>query len=377
MNMNLKIRMAGALVALATSVAAFAQSADPVVAIGMELTGTYAFAGVPMANGARVAAAEINDTNFLGGRKLKVLIEDNASDKSQMITLVNRFANQDKAVAIVGPLASVEAVAAAPVANQNHILMVTGAQSPDVPKAGPASFNIIAPPSVTMAGLAQYSMNTLKVKKIALLTVRDNDGYIALKNVVRDYFKQHGGQVVFDDSVLASDTDFTGLATKLADANPDAVFIAMPSEKGASFVIQARQAGLPMSTRFMGPSTLASDAFIRIGGGAVENTIIAADYFVGRASAANKAFVERHQKMFNKMPENWTAIGYTGMYLVANALKNAGPNANPAALQKAFYALKDVPVLLGDGHYSIDANRVPNYGTALIVVTGGKFAALK
>lgn len=362
-----------AALAFAASGSANAQSGDPVVAIGMEMTGTYAFAGVPMADGAQVAAAEINESNFLGGRKIKVVQQDNGSDKSQMITLVNRFAGTDGAVAIVGPLASVQAVAAAPVANQKHILMLTGAQSPDVPKAGPWTNGISSPPDVIMGLLAKYTVEKLKAKKIALLTVRDNDGYKTTANVVRNYFKSHGLSVVFDDSVLASDTDFSGLATKLADAAPDAVFIALPAEQGASFVIQARQAGLPMSTPFIGPQGMASDAFIRIGGGAVEGTIVAADYFGGQPSAANRAFVARYQKMFHKAPDNWSGIGYTGMYLVANALKKAGPGASNEAIREGLFSLQNVPVLLGDGQYSFDANRVPHYGVSLIQVKDGKW----
>jgi branched-chain amino acid transport system substrate-binding protein len=360
--------------ALAMSGAARAQTSDPVVAIGMEMTGTYAFAGVPMANGAQVAAAEINEANFLNGRKLKVVQQDNGSDKSQMITLVNRFAGADKALAIVGPLASVQAVAAAPIANQKHIVMLTGAQSPDVPKAGPWTNGISSPPDVIMSLLAKYAAETLKAKKLALLTVRDNDGYKTTVNVMRSYFKSHGLQIVFDDSVLASDTDFSGLATKLADAQPDAVFVALPAEQGASFVIQARQAGLPMSTPFLGPQGMASDALIRIGGSAMEGTVVAADYFSGSPSPANRAFVTRYQAMFHKAPDNWAGIGYTGMYLVANALKKAGPGASSEAVRQALFSLQNVPVLLGDGQYSYDANRVPHYGVSLIRVKDGKWA---
>ena len=190
-----------------------AQAAEVVVGMGMALTGNYAFAGVPVANGVKIAVAEINEADFLKGRRIKLLTEDDASDKSQMITLVNRFASVDNAAAVIGPLSSLEALAAAPVANAQKITLISTGVSPDILKAGPWSFKVMSPPAVTMQSLAAYAVTTLKAKRAALLTVRDNDGFITQKNAMRDYFKAHGVEVVSDDSVAASDVDFTAVGT--------------------------------------------------------------------------------------------------------------------------------------------------------------------
>ncbi len=350
-----------------------AQSAEVVVGMGMALTGNYAFAGVPVANGVKVATAEINDTDFLKGRRIKLLAEDNASDKNQMITLVNRFANVDNAVAVIGPLSSLETLAAAPVANAQKIVLLSAGVSPDILKAGPWSFKVMSPPATTMQVLARYAVDVLKAKRAALLTVRDNDGFITQKNAVRDYFKSHGVEVAVDDSVAASDVDFTAIATKLADADPDVVFFAMPAEQGASLVVQARQAGLEQKVRFLGPQAMAAEALIRIGGRAVEGSVVAADYFAGATAAQNVEFVRRYRAMFNAPPENWSGIGYTMMYLVATAIRNAGPAADRDRIRQALDASKDIPTVLGNGSYSLDASRDAAYGATLIEVTGGKF----
>ena len=350
-----------------------AQPAEVVIAMGMALTGNYAFAGVPVANGVKVAAAEINETDFLMGRRIKLLVEDDASDKSQMITLVNRFATVDNAVAVIGPLSSLEALAAAPVANAQKITLISTGVSPDILKAGPWSFKVMSPPSVTMQSLAAYAVDTLKVKRVALLTVRDNDGFITQKNAMRDYFKAHGVAVVMDDSVAASDIDFTAVATKLADADPTAVFFAMPAEQGASLVVQARQAGLEQSVRFLGPQAMAAQSLIRIGGKAVDGTVVAADYFAGSNTPHNAEFVRRYRAMFNTEPENWSGIGYAMMYLVATAIRTAGPGGDRDAVRAALAASKDVATVLGDGSYSLDSSRDASYGATLITVKDEAF----
>jgi branched-chain amino acid transport system substrate-binding protein len=371
--MNIVEKAAG-VVAIAVALTASAQAQEVPVGVGMALTGNYAFAGVPVTNGVRVAAEEINATNFLNGRKIKLIVQDNASDKNQIITLINRFATVDNAVAVIGPLSSLEALAAAPVANEKGIVMISTGVSPDILKAGPWSFKVMSPPAVTMRALAEYAVDNLKAKRAALLSVRDNDGFITPKNAVRDYFKSRGVEVVLEDSVAASDVDFTAISTKLANANPDVVFFAMPAEQGASLVVQARQAGLAQNVRFLGPQAMSAESLIRIGGKAVEGSIIAADYFVGAPGKQNSEFVERHRKMFNKDPENWTGVGYTMMYLVATAIKNAGPGADREKIRKELTALKDVPTVLGNGKYSLDGNRDAAYGAALVTVKDGKFA---
>ena len=350
-----------------------AQPAEVVIAMGMALTGNYAFAGVPVANGVKVAAAEINETDFLKGRRIKLLVEDDASDKGQMITLVNRFATVDNAVAVIGPLSSLEALAAAPVANAQKITLISTGVSPDILKAGPWSFKVMSPPSVTMQSLAAYAVDTLKTKRVALLTVRDNDGFITQKNAMRDYFKAHGVTVVMDDSVAASDIDFTAVATKLADADPTAVFFAMPAEQGASLVVQARQAGLEQSVRFLGPQAMAAQSLIRIGGKAVEGTVVAADYFAGSDTPHNAEFVRRYRATFNTEPENWSGIGYAIMHLVATAIRTAGPGADRDAIRAALAGSKDVATVLGAGSYSLDGSRDASYGATLITVKDGAF----
>ncbi len=371
--MNIATRLA-ATVALGMALALPAQAQEVPVGVGMALTGNYAFAGVPVTNGIKVAAEEINDTNFLNGRKIKLIVQDNASDKNQIITLINRFVTVDNVVAVIGPLSSLEALAAAPVANEKGVVMITTGVSPDILKAGPWSFKVMSPPVKTMGALSEYAVDTLKAKRAALLSVRDNDGFITQKNAVRDYFKSHGVEIVLEDSVAGSDVDFTAISTKLANAKPDVVFFAMPAEQGASLVGQARQAGLPQSVRFLGPQAMSAESLIRIGGKAVEGSVIAADYFVGTPGKQNADFIERHRKMFNKDPENWTGVGYTMMYLVATAIKNAGPGADREKVRKELTALKDVPVVLGNGKYSLDANRDAAYGAALVTVKDGKFA---
>src|ERR1700742_3224978 len=119
LKMNMRRRSVIAAAALmAASGLAFAQAKEIPVGVFNSLTGTYAFGGVPIQNGIRLALEEANAQGLPGGNKFKIIEGDEAGDKAQAITLVNQFVRRDNAMLILGPTISAMALAAAPVANE-------------------------------------------------------------------------------------------------------------------------------------------------------------------------------------------------------------------------------------------------------------------
>ena len=366
-----------ALAGLTAGAFAFPAAAQEIpIGVPMALTGPYAFVGVPIRNGIVLALEEANAANTLGA-KIRIIGEDTASDKGQAISLTNRLASVDKVLMMLGPTSSIEGTAAAPVANDLKLPMFTSAVSADVLKAGPWSYKVTASPRDIMAELGHYATGKLNVKKVAYVFNRDNDGFVAQKNIIRDVMKEAGAVNVAEEGILGSDTDFTALATKLAGAGADAIFVASPAEQGANVVIQARQAGLPDKTVILAPPSMASQAFIKAGGKAIEGAVLVADYFEGSATSQNRAFVEAYKARYKSSPDNWAAVGYTLGTVAVQVLKAAGPNADREKVRAAFASIKDVPTVLGTGTYSFDSNRAPQYGAAIITVKNGQFAMVK
>ena len=97
-----------------------ARAEEVVVGIQTSETGPFAaYAGFATRSGIDAALEFIKTSNYLGyGRTIKAIYEDNGSDKTQAITLTNRFATRDKVSIMVGPVATPLALAAAPVAQQ-------------------------------------------------------------------------------------------------------------------------------------------------------------------------------------------------------------------------------------------------------------------
>jgi len=347
------------------------------VAIFNATTGVYAFGGVPIQNAMRMALEDANASGMLGAAKIKIFEGDTAGEKAQTLNLVNQFARRDKVMLIMGPTTSGEALGAVAAANDLQVPMLSIGSSNEIPAAGPWTFKIQASPNDIMSFLAKYVAEKSGIKKIAIIYDQTNDGYVGQKNALRDGVKAGGVQVLAEDAIQSSDSNFLALATKLSSLDVDGIFIAAPAELSANLVVQLRQAGVDPKVRILGPSTLAAQNFLKIGGKAVEGSYLVADYAASNPSALNVAFVKAYKAKYGSDPDNWAAMGYTLAQVGLQAIKNAGPNPDREKIRAALAKLNGVPVVIGTGVWTVNAARQPSYGGVLLTIKDGKFVSMQ
>lgn len=352
---------------------AVAQGSEITVGVFNATTGVYAFGGVPIQNAMRMAVEEANKQGLPGGARIRIVEGDTAGDKAQTISLINQFARRDNAVLLLGPTTSVEAVSGAPVSNALKIPMISTSSSAEILDAGPWSFKVGAQATQTTGRLGKYAVEKLAVKKAIVVFDQGNEGYIAQKNAMRDAMKAAGAQIVGEEGIQASDSNFLPLATKIAAMGGDAVFIAAPAELSANFFMQLLQAGVDPKTRFMGPASLASQGFIKAGGKAVENAYVVADYAVTSPHPLNAAFISAYKARYGVAPDNWAAMGYSTALIGIQAIRNAGPNPDREKVRAQLAQSSKVPVVIGDGQWTLDSVRQPSYGAAILQVKNGAF----
>ena len=374
MKMHRRTLIAGTILLAAGSLA-YAQGKEIPVGVFNSLTGTYAFGGVPIQNGMKLALEEANAAGLPGGNKFKVIEGDEAGDKGQAINLVNQFVRRDNVMLILGPTISSVALGAAPVANELKVPILAIGSSPGIIATGPWAFKIQATPVDIMGFLGKLAVESLGVKNIILLHDQSNDGYIGQKNALSEYLTKAGAKVVADEKFLSSESNFLALATKVATTPTDAIFIAAPAEVAANLILQIRQAGLDPKVKFIGPSTFGSASFIKAGGKAVEGTYIVSDYSPANPSPMNLAFVKAYQAKYSMPPDNWAGMGYALGQVAVQAVKNAGPAPDRTKIRDELAKLNKVPMVMGNGTWSVDAARNPSYGGVLLQVKNGTFAS--
>jgi branched-chain amino acid transport system substrate-binding protein len=67
---------------------------DITIAVAGPMTGPVASIGEQMKRGAETAAAAINDAGGVNGRKITIVIEDDACDPKQAVAIANRIVGQ-------------------------------------------------------------------------------------------------------------------------------------------------------------------------------------------------------------------------------------------------------------------------------------------
>jgi branched-chain amino acid transport system substrate-binding protein len=349
------------------------QAEEIVIAAQYPLSGPMAsYSGPFLREGTEIAIQRINEAHLLGeGRTLKVIIEDNAGDRNQAISLMNRFATSDNALAVLGVYGSYLSLPAAPVANDLKIPFLAIAASPAIVQAGPWSFILIEQPDSSMKIEAQFAADRLKVKSAALVFDRANDASVRLKDSFAKFFKERGGAVVSEDGISAQDTNFAPIATKIVSEKIDVLYIESVPSVAGNFLVQVKQAGLDPNVKLIASGQVSSPVFRDIAGAAAEGILYAADYVADMPADENKYFVNAYRKRTNKDPDQNAAWAYTGMLLLAHAIHDAGPGADRAKVRDAMAKLTNVDVPLGAGKYSYDQERMPLFDLIMLQVVKG------
>ncbi|MBM3521662.1 MAG: hypothetical protein FJX57_01785 [Alphaproteobacteria bacterium] len=365
--------MAAAAIAIGLGATSAVQAQDVRVGVVMSTTGTFAFVGVPVVNAVRLAHDELMASNGYGGARVSLMFEDNRSVTPEAIALINRMATRDNAHMIIGPVSTGEAMAAGPVAVNLQIPLITTATAAAVLNAGPWVFKVSETPAQYMSPLGRHVAGQVKPKSCFLVFIRDNDGYIQQSAVFRDTIKAGGVAIASETSILAADSDFTALATSIVSSRADCLFLSTPPEQGANIVLQARQAGMPANTVLVGNTGMSSDRYAQAGGAAVNGTFIPSEFSPNNQAEMVRKFVEAYSKRYNQTPDHFAAQGYTMMHLIARAIRESGGNVTRESLRAAMTKTRDFPVVLGQGKFSLDDSRTPQFGSIVLVLRDGKW----
>jgi len=338
------------------------------------LTGGAAPFGVSFADGITLAAEELNQKHFLGeGNSIQLVVADDATDRSQTMSLLSRYAADQEVLAVLGPTGGAVSVAGAALANQLEIPAIITTNSTEVLEQGPYSFINSLPAAVALPTLVDYVAESRKRKNCTIIGLRDIEAYVTLQKWFTDGITSKGVAVQSLEQLGGTDSDFSSIATKVATQDQDCVFISAPPSQGANIVLQLKQAGLDPAVEIFGHMAFASPEFVQRGGAAVEGVAFIGDWVPGGFDELSEAFARNFEARFGHVPDNSNAMGYTAMTVLATALQKAGPDATRQTVMEQLTQTKDVPVVIGSGNYSYDEHRYPTTRINVLIVKDGVF----
>ena len=313
---------------------AHAQSDTVKIGVILPMTGQQASTGRQIDAAIKLWVAQ--NGNKAGGKKVEVIIKDDGSLPDATRRLAQELVVNDKVVALAGFGITPSAMAAAPIATQSKTpLVVMAAATSSITEASPyvvrTSFTL---PQVSV-GLAEWA-SANKIKKVVSLVADYGPGYDAEK-FFAERILFNGGQVIEKLRTPLRAPDFAPVLQKVRDANPDALFVFLPSGQGAAFMKQFGERGLDKAgIRLIATGDVTDDDQLNDMGDVAIGVVSSHHYSAAHPSPANKKFVEAFQAA-NKFRPNFMAVGgYDGMRLIykgLDATKGAGGDALVAAMK--------------------------------------------
>lgn len=334
------------------------------------LTGKEATFGTSAHEGTLLAVEEVNAAGGVLGKKLELLTEDDQSKAGEPANAVNKLISKDGVIAILGEVASSRSLEAGPICQDSKIPMISPASTnPSVTKVGNYVFRACFTDPFQGAALANFSTETLKATKVAMLTDVKSDYSKGLAKCFKDKFLANGGQLVTELDYNGGDKDFKGQLTTIAGASPQAVFVPGYYTDVALIAIQAKQLGLTVP--LFGGDGWESSVLLDIGKESMNGNYFSTHCAADQGTPKMTAFVEAYKKKFNgKVPDAMAVLGYDSAMMLADAIKRAGTTES-AALRDAIAATKDFEGV--SGKFSLNADRDAVKALVFIKIEDGKF----
>lgn len=342
--------------ALALAGSAWAQTPDQTIKIGVSapLSGDLATYGKSVRDAIVLAADSIN-TQQGGtlGKKIELVIEDNQSRPEQAKTVFEKLIKRDKVVAIIGDVTSGCTMAAAPVAQENKIPMLTPtATNERVTAAGDYIFRSCFMDSMQGGAMAGFAIEDLKAKNLAVLYNIKDPYSVGLHDAFISYAKAHGATISVDLSYSSGDVDYRGQLTKIKRAKPDAIYAPGYYSEVGLFCRQAR--GMGITAPFLGSDGWDSAKTPEIGGDSINGCYFTNHYSPEDQRPEVQNFVAAYKSRYGTVPDALAILAYDATYIMADAIKRAG-STDGDKIRQALATTRDFPAATGS--ITIDANR--------------------
>jgi branched-chain amino acid transport system substrate-binding protein len=337
---------AGATTAGAISCAEYASqgSGGAPINIGADgsLTGATANFGTGMKRGIEICAKEFNDAGGYQGRKVNIAILDDQVKPELAVANVTRFLQQDKAIAIIGPVNSGNALAylpkveeaevpdIVPVSTSVQVVYVDGQGQPAAVYGDPG----VHPRKWVFRSSMQDNFQVETILGYAkskgwdaIGIMNDTTGYGTSSKATADkIIPTQGFKILAQDTYNVGDTDMTSQLQKMKDAGVKQIINFGLGPEDANLLISAKKINYPV--QFSGAWGWSDPLVPQLAGKDLAEGVVTVASFTPDQSAAAADF---HQKMLRDYGEDPFPIApaqaYDATRMMLMALSKSGPDS--------------------------------------------------
>jgi len=309
------------------------------------ITGKNSDLGVAGRDAVLLAVEKVNNSGGINGRKLELLVRDDAQNPETAANAVENLVGQ-KVVAIVGPMGSAMAKAALPVASRAKTVMVSPTSSSNELSGKDDYFFRVMEPNQFFARHLAETCVKLKIRRVAAICDQQNQTYtVDILEAFRAEFSRRGGvvgtEVIYDSS---SSPAFLPLVQKLGLNRVDGVMVLANSVDAINIGQQIRKIN-PQITILSGACGIAQRDLVQQAGKSIDNIIFTLPVNNQCSRPGFLAFRETFINRFNYQPTFAAVLAYDAAEAVIAALRQ---DADPARLKETMVGMKAFTGLQGE-----------------------------
>lgn len=320
-----------------------ALAADEPIRVGFLTvkTGPLAAGGAQQEEGAALFLKERG--GMLSGRKVELITADTAGNPSIARTRAQELVERNKVHAMIGPLATNEALAIDDYVRQSEVPMITTTSSATVDakshKPNPWVLHAFGTaPQVTYA-LGDYAAKTLGYKRVAIVAEDFTYGYEGAGGF-QLAFEAAGGKIVQKLWPPLNQPEYGPIVAQIKP-DVDAIYMGFAGINPLRFLKTYSEYGLKAKIPVLGNTTSTDEGILRNMGDEALGVVTAGWYAAGLETPDNQKFVAGIRAQFGRDPGFYTAGPYTALLILEAALNAvSGKAENKEAFLKALRAVR-------------------------------------
>lgn len=284
------------------------------------LSGFAAQWGEVELKGATLAIEEINSQGGINGKKIELIAEDVASDSTKSVSAVSKLIHVDSVKIIIGPTWLDSFGGAAPVAEENKVIMVTPSASITAVKSAKNYTYVFSTWYRTNKEAQELVKHLSSASKKKIILFFGNDPFWQdFSNDIKRSSKNIGVEILEEFRFNSLETDFRTHLIRIKYLSPDAIIFGLNDEKGLLSFLQQRTVLYPDSSLYT-TEYIEEFALKENYKNLLENVT-----FISPKSAENE-FSKKYREKFGVDPVFSASNSYDATLMVIETLKHGNDN---------------------------------------------------
>jgi len=301
------------------------------IGASLPLTGDFSEPGKAARQGYEVWQKMVNDKGGLLGRKVQIIVRDDASDQNTVVADYNALISRSKVDMLLGTFSSLLNLPASTVAERNRKLYVEPAGgAPEIFERGYKHIFFAQQATADKQGdvFADYILKLPADQrpKTAAYPSLDDPFALPVLDGIREKFEKAGIRTVYRTKYANENTNFDSIANAVKSAKPDVLMHGATFADGVNFVRALDKVSFKPKYFFQTSAPSFADQYSKgVGVENTEGTFYAVSWDAKAKTPGNAEFVKAHQAMFGGgEPAEDAADAFAAAQVMEAAVKAVG-----------------------------------------------------